>query len=236
MLTLSLLVISVALLNGCEEPIKLTLSTTEASSPTPASFAPPSCQPQVVDVDYATVNSWEERINAASMILIGEVSNADGVVNMEHNVDSSTDPPTVDVTRPDPTRVTLGQVYQIEVDSYLKGDGPARLNVVQPEGFLTCQDGPVQPSDIPEALRQEAKAGYPHVPMQIGTQYLFFLEPLQGFPADHVTGARHPWRFTLPQAGIAEAQSPVPEVNQQFSTFTSEELLTKVEQILHKVK
>ncbi len=74
---------------------------------------------------YVTANSIKELVEVSSIIVIGKVTSVGNLINMARNVD--------DITKPDANILGVGQIYQFEVERYLKGDGEKVIYVVQYE-------------------------------------------------------------------------------------------------------
>ncbi len=181
--------------------------------------------------DAQSVRSLEELVATAPIVVIGRIRDAGEVINMARKPN--------DITQADPMVVVLGQVYHLEVQRYLKGTGPATLNVVQAEGFLYDQDRPVAiPTtqvEIDKVKAAENAGGDQFVPMQAGMNYLFFVHDLNGFAPtlNYVTtAAGQPWRFTLPDGGNARPESAVSEANRLYPELPSAALLGQMEKLI----
>jgi len=201
------------------------------SSPAVPQEATPLNITQQVDnrssADQDVVRSLKERVAKASIIVIGEVTGTGEILNGARLPE--------DPTQPDPRVFVLNQVYHVQVQRYLKGTGPATLNVVQAEGFTSAKSGAVAiPTTVAEIAK--LKATYEYVSISPGKKYLFFLDPLVGSdPAQNYMagGLGVPWRFTLPETGNAQQESPVAEASQYFPELPSEAFIGQVEKLIH---
>lgn len=148
---------------------------------------------------YITANSIAELTSMASLIVIGQVEQIDRVVNMARAVN--------DISKPDLNLLGLGQVYKIEVETFLKGEYPdASILFVQPEGFLVKPQISTEPS--PEDVEM-ARQDDDHIAFVSDQQYLLFLHPLRGFEEQqYFTGGIHPWRFNVTDPNHAYPESP----------------------------
>jgi hypothetical protein len=148
---------------------------------------------------YITANSIAELTSRASLIVIGQVEQTDRVVNMARDVN--------DISEPDLSLLGLGQVYQIKVETFIKGEYPdASILFVQPEGFLVKPQMSTEPS--PEDVKL-ARQDDDHIAFISDQRYLLFLHPLRGFEEQqYFTGGIHPWRFNVTDPNHVYPESP----------------------------
>jgi hypothetical protein len=170
------------LLAACKTAYITPISTTQT----------PISESQVFNSDsYITVTSIQELTNKSTIVVIGKVVGTGDIINMAREVD--------DISKPDPNLFEIGQVYEFEVSRYLKGEqdvnGAKNIYVVQVEGMvvLSSHEMPAE-EDIEKARTQEK-----YLPINLGSEYILFLEPLKGFSElkMHYTGVAQPWRFAL---------------------------------------
>ena len=133
-------------------------------------------------------HSYKELVDKSVIIVSGQFRSANEVINMARNIN--------DINKPDPNILGAGQVYQFEVDKYLKGGGAKTIYVVQLEGFLTGEQIGIE---LDEENIKKARKARKYIPAKLENPYVLFLEPLVGFPdlKNYYTGAIHPWRFDL---------------------------------------
>lgn len=174
---------------------------------------------------YNTAKSLDDLVRQSSVIVVATLSAVGETVNLARDPN--------DPARPDPEFFSLGQVYQVEVQRYMKGNGSTALKAVQAEGFM-----PNPPATMAAADIERLKRGYKYIPLHGSTTYLLFLRPLGGFPAatGYLTGPAQPWRFTLSTAGNAQAESPWAGADQAFPVWSSASLLSQVEQLVQATK
>ncbi len=196
-------------------------SAQQQTSPQTAGTTPTSesdMQPGPVESSYRTAQSYQQLVSESNVIVIGQVVGAVETVNLARMPN--------DLTQPDPNVLSLGQVYSVTVQRYLKGAGALTLNIVQEEAFLS-ERTPKTPENI-----QKARASYKLVPLRMGIKYLFFLRNLLGFTGkNYFVGTRHPWRFTLPDSGDAEPESPWQYAKQVFPPQSTSGLIQTVSQL-----
>ncbi len=148
---------------------------------------------------YITAGSIAELTLGSTLIVIGKVEKVDQVVNKARDVN--------DISKPDLRLLILGQVYQVSVDTLLKGKDPGlTMFIVQREGFLTKPQESEEPS--PEDVEM-ARQYTDHIPFVAGNRYLLFLEPLYGFEErNYFVNALHPWRFNVTDPNHVYPESP----------------------------
>jgi hypothetical protein len=139
------------------------LSNTDTQYPPPTS-ASASSQPVNVHVDYITGNSISKLVSNARLIVIGKVSAAGEIINLGNYGNGYRG---------------ISQVYEFKVERTIKGDAPATIMVVQGEGFLREKE--IQTMET----IQRAKDNFKYIPMEIGKNYLLFLNPRMEVSADH---------------------------------------------------
>lgn len=185
----------------------------------------PDSEPQVFSsASYITATSIPELTNKSTIVIIGKAVSKDDVINMARDVE--------DISKPDPDLFGIGQVYEFEVASTLKGEqeisGAKRIYVVQSEGMiiLSSQNPPTE-EDIEKAREKEK-----YISISVGNDYVLFLEPLVGFPdlKLHYTGVAQPWRFN-----ISDTTGVVPESPWEGASrfFPPQPLETFIQQIEH---
>lgn len=179
----------------------LTACRTASTTPASATRTPISELQVFNSASYITATSISELTNKSTIVVIGQAVSVGDVINLARDID--------DISKPDPNLFGIGQVYEFEVTSYLKGEqdisGVNMIYIVQPEGMIILSDQkPPSKDDIEKAQAKEE-----YVPIKVGSEYVLFLEPLKGFPELklHYTGVAHPWRFALVN-GCAFPDSP----------------------------
>lgn len=195
-------------------------------APTPT-YACPDDIPVTVE-DPAIVGSLEEQVEISPMIVIGRVEVEAGIVNSARLQE--------DPTQPDPHAFSVGQVYRVNVGEYLKGSGSETLNIINSEGWQSSRDG--SPVELPESdaeLDCIRTAYQSYLPLQVGERYLFFVDMADYFDPDIEyagTSFGHPWRFLLPEGGVARPESPYAEANELFPEMASEDLVNAVTELI----
>lgn len=163
---------------------------------------------------YVTASSVEDLVGRSSLVVIGTVAST-GPERREIPGRLPSDP-----TQIDPNYTGVGQIYEIEVERYLKGTGGTTIRVVQFEGSIVSLGGQVR--EI-----QSESAGHP---LTSATRYLLFLIP-QGQVDDLWLGTAQPFRFAL-SSGLAKAESPEGGIPDLFPNRSESTLISEVETIL----
>ena len=181
----------------------------------------------VYHADPAIAGSLEELVDLSPIIFIGTVRGHGEVVNTARDVD--------DINQPDKHLFHLGQVYEVQVERYLQGDGPDIQSVVQMEGLFYDEKQPLPASITPELIETAREQFTEYIPMKDGVRYLFFVKvvPEVDLEAEYVaTSYGFPWRFVLPVNGEARPDTPYVEANELFPPRDSEQLLQEVENLI----
>jgi hypothetical protein len=150
-------------------------------------------------MDSAVVyTTFSELVDRADVIIIGKATAKKGVVNTARDLN--------DNTMPDSTFYSIGQIYEVQVDSYLKGNGPGLIYVIQNQGHISSAAQGISNDEIEQA--QELSN---HIPLTINEQYMMFLSSpdpdysYNDFPIDdYYFGGGHPWRFEITEAGCVQ--------------------------------
>jgi hypothetical protein len=166
---------------------------------------------------FITASSFADLGKKSSLIVIGHVTNTDYIINMARN---PKDPQVAD------SQVFgVGQVYQVQIKQFLKGQGDDILFIVQHEGFLG-QSSPKTEADI-----QKAKTSENYIPLTLEKDYLMFLGPMVGFhEGKYYAGVAQPWRFDLSDPNNVLPESPWQEA---IKLFPPQSLASINQQIEH---
>jgi hypothetical protein len=152
-------------------------------------------QQSQISPTYVTGNTMQELSDTVQIIVIRELTDILDSINIARDDE--------DPTRTSSTRYEIGQIYQVRVIEYLKGNGDATIDVIQVEGFLN-QKEPRNPESIAKAKQQSES-----VPLNYGKRYLLFLSQLIGFPEqNYFIGPIQPWRFDITNPDQVIPESP----------------------------
>jgi hypothetical protein len=143
----------------------------------------------IVQSSAVVYTTMEEITNEASTIIIGRPVGERGIVN------TARDPN--DLSKPDSEYFGIGQVYEVEVISYIKGEAANTLYVIQSHGQARISSQELSESDIEQGRQRENI-----IPLSLNENYVMFLNPAEyaygDFPIDQLFGGRgHPWRFRI---------------------------------------
>jgi hypothetical protein len=208
-----IVVISFVIITGCsiinvnnvQEP-----QSSEIITPDPASFTLESA------IIYSTLS---ELVSSADVIFIGEALSTRGIVN------TARDPSNHSI--PDPMYFSVGQIYRVETESYLKGEGPSNIYVIQNEGFIHLESSSPSENEI-----QTAKEQSDSTPLIIGRRYIMFLSyhdpeySYDEFPIDDFLFAKgHPWRFEITDSNCVQPENGLQEVYRYFPAMPLTEFI-----------
>jgi hypothetical protein len=130
----------------------------------------------------------EELLKHTEIVVIGRPVAEKGIINTARDVS--------DLTQTDPDHFSIGQVYEVEVIRYIKGNGSNILYVIQHHGsVLGSQE--ISESDIEVAREREGI-----IPLERDARYVLFLThssfTYEDYPTDQLMGGRgHPWIFRM---------------------------------------
>jgi len=126
----------------------------------------------------------QELTNSSDIVVIGQITPTGNIINMARNVS--------DINQSSQTIFGAGKVYQVSVESYVKGQGTSSILIVQPESLMTNL------TTLTPNAYERGKTAYNAIIPKINTRYLLFLRGLRGFPTQqYYVGVSHPWRFDL---------------------------------------
>jgi hypothetical protein len=162
------------------------------------------------------------------MVAIGTVTATGSIFNSRRD--------TEDQTQPARDSFGVGQEYQVQIERYLKGSGPAVLTVVVTEGAILSPPEKVTQADIERA---KAASGIP--PLTVGARYLLLLKSFTvHYPGtDYYAGQGQPWRFVLSEDGTGVLEAPSGALGsfpQDFIPRPDAPLLPQVEQLIQAEK
>ena len=173
-----------------------------------------------MQVDYVTANSLGELVAESTLIVIGTTADAEP---REERVPGRLPG---DRSKPDPNYTMIGNVYEIEVERHLKGEGDTTLQIIQSIGFDAIVPGP---PNMPDRLTQGRNDSL-GVRLGSNSRYLLFLREFEDVPGLW-TGTVEPYRFLL-KNGRAQVESPVGNVGGEFPSRGEEELVSLVEELV----
>jgi hypothetical protein len=174
---------------------------------------------QEIPVVYTSI---PEISSNSDVIVIGRVSDAKEIVNTAREPGEA--------SKADPDYFSIGQIYEVQVDEYLKGEGEKVIYVVQHEGFLSTKDKQPGETEI-----NEAKKDYGAVPLNPDKTYLMFLRysrhRYENYPQGAILiQAGHPWLFDYSEPGCVRVVEPLSELYPYFPPLPSPEFID----LIHK--
>jgi hypothetical protein len=132
--------------------------------------------------------------------------------------------------KPDPDLYSIGQIYEVRVDSYLKGDGGKIIFVIQSQGVLVTKSGPPTIEEIGKAQNQ-----HDHIPLGLNKKYVMFLRSsrrvYEGYPNDDVFfGVGHPWLFDLSDPECIRPEDSLVSIYRYYPPQPLSELIKKIDE------
>ena len=125
-----------------------------------------------------------------------------------------------DSTKSDQNVEAVGNVYEVQVERYLKGNGDTTLPVIQFTGIDYVENGQtIQARDKSENLL-----------LGKSNRYLFFLQE-QGQAPNLWIGTAQPYKFLL-SGSKAKAESPLDDVKGKFPDRSEADFLNSVENMI----
>lgn len=140
------------------------------SDPTVTTTTPEVIVHVIDDVPVA-YTSIPELSSESSTIIIGKIISTGEIINMARDVDSS---------KPDPNYFGVGQIYEVEVERYLKGNGEKNIKFVQYQGFLVTGSKTPTTDQI-----EKAKVETDYIRLSTNQRVLMFLNK---FPYEYAKG------------------------------------------------
>lgn len=118
--------------------------------------------PRIISDIPVFYTSFQELASRSTNIVIGSVIAPVEMINTARDID--------DLSHPDPDYFSISQIYEVEVERYLKGKGEEIIDIVQNQGFLIIQSDPPTTSEI-----EKARMEYDYIHLHPGQTYLFFV-------------------------------------------------------------
>jgi len=172
-----------------------------------------------VPVIYTSI---PELSSKSDTIIIGKIIAAGKVINTARDV--------VDPAKPDPNYFSVGQIYEVQVERYLKGDenGEKTIHIVQHQGFLV--DGSRHPT---RSEIEKAKAESDYIQLGVNQRLLMFLNKSRYEYGEYAKGTLfvggwHPWLFDITDT---ECVQPIDTLEDIYVNFPSQPLTTFIKQI-----
>ena len=113
---------------------------------------------------YVVYLTFAELASNSDIIVEAHVKSTLDIVNMARAID--------DHAKPDPSYFGIGQVYELEIESYLKGNGPETIYYVEYQGTIWDNGAP----SVEDIEREKSKwEGQEYIPLRANQTYLLFL-------------------------------------------------------------
>jgi hypothetical protein len=175
---------------------------------------------------YVVYPTFAELASDSDIIVEARVKSILDIVNTARDLD--------DHAKPDPNYFGIGQVYELEVDSYLKGTGPETIFYVENQGFISNKGTP-HAEDIE---REKSKSeGKDYIPLRANQTYLLFLRVLdQGYrigsyDAESLyAGTGHPWQYNLEDPNCVRVEDILQEMALYFPVQPITRILEQIEE------
>ncbi len=165
--------------------------------------------------DSILIPSFYELTQLSDVVIIGKAVAEVGIINTARTH--------TDRTKPDPNFFSIVQVYEIEVEQYLKGDGPKTIYVGQNQGYL-----PHGKTPRPEEIEQTAiyVKGDTFITLRLNSPYLMFLVAVEEIYEDYkIDGLQssnffvrpaNPWRFDLTDRNHVIVEDEITDLDNLF--------------------
>jgi len=181
----------------------------------------------VTQGSYVAYFSIPELSYQADIIILGNPTSILDQINMARDVENP--------TKPDPEYYGVGQIFEIQVEEYLKGSGEKYINLIQSQGFLVTRDGPPKVEEI-----ENSKDPKEYVPLVLGKTYLMFLHSSQNryveFSKDPIySGIAHPWLFDPSNPECVRVLDTIEEISRYFPPRPLSEFILQIYQPLSPV-
>ena len=127
----------------------------------------------------------------------------------------------------DPNVASVGNVYDVRIERYLKGDGDATLSLIEFIGMDYAVPGPGGAPGMLTEARDTTQGLLPNK----NSRYLLFLRE-QGEVPDLWMGPAHPYRFLISPSGEVSADGPVGDLDGAFQPASESDFINQVEELI----
>ncbi|MCY4651728.1 MAG: META domain-containing protein, partial [Dehalococcoidia bacterium] len=176
------------------------------------------------DLDNAPTGSSDGRskiVAHSTLVLVGTVSQG------EPRVERISGRFPGDPSRPDPSWTTLAYVHDVQIELYLKGNGPDTLSVMQPTGHENVSPGSGATPGFLYHVRYSAHNFY----FEGGGRYLLFLRESEHAPGLWM-GTAEPYKYLFTD-GRARARTPLKNPDGLFSTrLPKDDVVGRVKEVI----
>lgn len=176
-----------------------------------------------VQESYIIFPTFKELVAAADVIILGQPTGSKGVVNTARNIN--------DISQPDAGIFSIGQVYQVQVERYLKGDGPQSISVIQNQGIFTLESLGLTADEVTASDIEQVRQLFAVLPLTIGRQYIFFLSAADfaygELPKEGTFGLSGglPWRFHVASPDCVYTEDTEAEIARYYPPQTLDDFL-----------
>jgi len=184
----------------------------------------------IISSQSVIFRSFAELAAYSELVVIGKVIKEDGLI-----IHGARNP--LDTSVPAEGVFSIARIYQVQVDRYIKGDGPEMIYLSQGEGLLLRETirGETPTAEEIEQITSQNK-GREYIPPEFDHPYLMFLArfdkgdyKVDGYTANEIFGAAvHPWLFDLKDPDRIQAQDAAAW---NMTDFPPKPLSTAIEEI-----
>lgn len=202
------------------------LSCRAAVNDTGSQTLPQASQKLDTQTSYVIYTSFAELVSAADVIILGQPTGSKGVVNTARNIN--------DISQPDAGIFSIGQVYQVQVERYLKGDGPQSISVIQNQGIFSLESLGLTADEVTASEIEQARRSFAVLPLTIGRQYIFFVSAADfaygELPKEGTFAAGGlPWRFHVASPDCVYTEDTEAEIARYYPPQTLDDFLELIE-------
>lgn len=157
----------------------------------------------------------------SDLIVIGRAIEQNEIINTARDPD--------DPLKPDPKYFSIGQIYTIQVDEYIKGNGPKSFHILQHRGFFVPEDGKSPSADELE----NALKGSGVELLDPLKSYIMFLRAsdhsYEGYEKESLyVGVAHPWLFDLADSKCVKLEDSISALEGYFPSQPYEIMRMKI--------
>ena len=160
-------------------------------------------------------------VSHSSVIVIGTIGSEEPRVERIPSKDPNSP------TGLDPNVASVGNVYDVSIERYLKGNGSATLSLIE---FIGMDYTVPDPSGAPGTLTEARDTTSGLLPSR-NSRYLLFLKEQSEAPGLWM-GPAHPYRFLISTAGEVSADGPVGDLDGTFKPASESEFINQVEGLI----
>lgn len=212
------------ILTGCVNQAPINPVSTVSANTIPSEYQPKTLVAQ--ESMEVVLPSFQELYQLSDIVIVGKVKQKDKIFNSSRKPDNPSEE--------DPNSFSIAQVYIVEVDQYIKGDGPKKIYVSQGEGRIDkSEQTKIDQKELEKVISDNE--GKTFIKLKEDGSYLMFLQVFtdnygkEGYKHGtlfHEVGK--PWRFAISDTNVVVFEDEIVDLANYFPPLPLKDVVVEM--------